>query len=374
LTASLILEAGTDVSAQARRKREPPPRPATLLLPAAVAWTVVLTAPPRSGAVAAGSIVAVPLETDELHAFDGGTGNARWTRPYAAAVPPASTGALIIAATRTSVDGLDPSTGEARWTQPLDEPVVEILATSSAVYLRRALSVSALAASTGAALWTHTFPNAPLAIAPGTAALAVTTADSRLTLLSQASGSLTGTLTAPAWGTDVIVVGSSSRAAWGLDPASGSIRWEWPLGGSASSVAADTTQAYVTSLDNLLRGVKRENGHQRWQQDLRTRAQAPLFALDGAVLTVSALSPTLALYNSKTGAPLGTFDAPGKVLGPPLVDRSFRPGTVSIVLVLRDGQLIGLRSNGLSFPELPATPLLALPGRTLPRERLPGPP
>jgi hypothetical protein len=40
-------------------------------------------------------------------------------------------------------------------------------------------------------------------------------------------------------------------------------------------------------------------------------------------------------------------------------------------MALRDGRLIGLRSVALQFRELPLTPFIALPGRTLPRERLP---
>jgi len=47
------------------------------------------------------------------------------------------------------------------------------------------------------------------------------------------------------------------------------------------------------------------------------------------------------------------------------------PGRVAIVIALHDGRLIGLRSVALQFREQPLTPLALLPGRSLPRDRLP---
>ena len=135
-------------------------------------------------------------------------------------------------------------------------------------------------------------------------------------------------------------------------------------------VAGDADRVYITALDNVLRAVNRGNGHQRWQQTLLTRPLMAPVAFDGAVL-VAGLSPPLALFNGQTGVPIGVHAAPAGLVGPPLVDRLVRPGTVSIVMVLRDDQLIGLRSVTLQFREHPVTPFLTLPGRTVPRERLP---
>jgi hypothetical protein len=94
--------------------------------------------------------------------------------------------------------------------------------------------------------------------------------------------------------------------------------------------------------------------------------------LDGAVL-VSGLSPALTLFDSRNGSVLGTFEdaSKGKPFGSPLVDPALRPGGISLLLLMRDGRIIGLRSSGLSVRELPPTPILALPGRSMPRERLP---
>jgi len=47
---------------------------------------------------------------------------------------------------------------------------------------------------------------------------------------------------------------------------------------------------------------------------------------------------------------------------------------VSIVLVFRDGQMIGLRSTEMLFREAAVVPLTVLPGRALARETLPDDP
>jgi outer membrane protein assembly factor BamB len=157
---------------------------------------------------------------------------------------------------------------------------------------------------------------------------------------------------------------------WALDADDGSIDWEWTLGGAAVGVAGDADRVYIAGLDNVLRGVNRGNGHQRWQQSLGTRAQLAPISLDGAVL-VPGLSPPLTLFNSQTGMSIGTQVATAGLVGQPLVDHVVRPGRVAIVMALHDGRLIGLRSIALQFHELALMPLTALPGRTVPRERIP---
>jgi outer membrane protein assembly factor BamB len=237
--------------------------------------------------------------------------------------------------------------------------------------------VTAVDSGSGRVRWRQTIEGTPTTLAAGPTAVAVTMADGRVVALSNADGrvawvrQLEGMLTGAAWSGAVLVVGSSARAAWALDARDGGVKWQWPLGGSVGGVAADLERVFLATKDNLLRAVNRGNGHQRWQQDIGTRVQDAPVALDGAVLVVG-LTPTLTLYDSRTGTVLGKHEAPGKVLGPPLLDRSLRPGGVSLVLLLRDGRLIGLRATGLAFREQPATALPGLPGRTMPRERLPG--
>jgi hypothetical protein len=49
-----------------------------------------------------------------------------------------------------------------------------------------------------------------------------------------------------------------------------------------------------------------------------------------------------------------------------------KPFSVAMVVIMRDGRVVGLRPTAMMFAEPPAGKLTALPGRPLPRERLPG--
>lgn len=367
---------GSDVDAQSRRRREPLPPPSTLLLPAEPAWAAVLPAAPVGPGAAVGGAVIVALTTGTLHAVDWDTGDTLWTRPHGSSLAPVASGALVVAATPTSLDAFDAASGDPLWSLPLASPPVALVATTRAAFVLDARTVTAVDPTTGRARWAQPMESSPTTLAAGASAVAVTLSDARVVVLSNEDGrrlwarGLDGTLTGAAWSGAVLVVGSSARAAWALDARDGGVMWHWPLGGSVGGVAADLQRGFLATKDNLLRAVNRGNGHQRWQQDIGTRVQDAPVALDGAVLVVG-LTPTLTLYDSRTGTVLGTHEAPGKVLGPPLVDRGLRPGGVSLVLLLRDGRLFGLRATGLAFREQPATALPGLPGRTMPRERLP---
>jgi outer membrane protein assembly factor BamB len=366
------------LDAQGRRPRRPPPKPATLLLPAEPAWTVLLADAPAAPGVAANRLAVVPLASGELHAFDWDTGDARWVYGFATTIAPAFAGAVVAVANTQVVEAVDAATGTPAWRHAMASPPTALAGTATAVYVLDAVGVTALDAASGRELWSRSTDGRPTTLAVGSPGVAVTQIDERVIVFAAADGrrlwvrQLEGTLRAPAWAGPTLVVGSSDRTVRALDGNDGSVEWEWTLGGAAVGVAGDADRVYIAALDNLLRAVNRGNGHQRWQQALGTRAQMAPIELDGAVL-VAGLSPPLALFNSQTGASIGTQVATAGLVGAPLIDRTIRPGSVAIVMVLRDGRLIGLRSIALQFREHPVTPLPALPGRSVPRERLPLP-
>ena len=91
------------------------------------------------------------------------------------------------------------------------------------------------------------------------------------------------------------------------------------------------------------------------------------------------VSPAIATFNAKTGAPLGTYVIPTVAgataapipKGPPIIDRDLRPFRVAFVVVTADGRAIGLRPSGMMFRDGPLVPFAELPGKSLARERLP---
>lgn len=377
VAAATVLAAATiTLDAQGRPRRLPPPKPATLLLPAETAWTVTLPDAAAAGGVAADRVVVVPLSMGELRAYDWETGEPRWTWAFATTLAPAYAGSVVVAANATVIEAVAALSGTPAWRHTITSPPTALLGTTTAVYTLDAMGVTARDAATGEELWSSSTDGQPGSLAVGPRGVAVTQADSRVMLFSAADGrrrwvrQLTGTLRPLAWAGETLVVPTAERTVWALDDDDGSTEWEWTLGGAPVGVAGDADRVYITALDNVVRAVNRGNGHQRWQETLATRPLLAPVALDGAVL-VAGLSPPLALFNSQTGLPIGMHTAPAGLVGPPLVDRSVRPGTVGIVMVLRDDQLIGLRSVALQFRELPLTRLGSLPGRSVPRERLP---
>jgi hypothetical protein len=87
---------------------------------------------------------------------------------------------------------------------------------------------------------------------------------------------------------------------------------------------------------------------------------------------VSGSGPALSTFHADTGAAISTWSAPAGTLlqGPPLIDDP-APFRVAIVVVFRDGQVVGLRPVEMLFKEPALTPLGALPGRALSREDAP---
>ena len=109
-----LVVASIALDAQGRRPRVPPPKPATLLLPAELAWTVTLPDAPADALALdtaawrrGDSVVAVPLSTGELRAYDWETGAERWTWAFATTLAPVYAGSVVVAATATVIEAVD---------------------------------------------------------------------------------------------------------------------------------------------------------------------------------------------------------------------------------------------------------------------------
>jgi outer membrane protein assembly factor BamB len=264
--------------------------------------------------------------------------------------------------------------GDLVWRHALDTPPRGLGGLDNRVVVVGDGSLTALDATTGSVLWRQDTVQDATSLTVGTTGVAVI-APAWVAVFAAADGrrlwerQLPGPPTPPVWAGDTLIF-SSGRTLWAVNGRNGKEDWKWVLGGAPTGVGVGVEDAYVTALDNVLRGLRRGSGNQRWHTSLSTRTLHPPVAVDGAVL-VSGYSPTLSLFDTKTGKPIGTYDAPGRLIGPPLVPLPIRPGSVSTLLLLYDGRLLALRSTALRFPELPTMPFTALPGRPLGRERLP---
>jgi outer membrane protein assembly factor BamB len=182
---------------------------------------------------------------------------------------------------------------------------------------------------------------------------------------------LPGQITSVTVARDRVFAGSTSNEIFAFNSGTGSLVWKFRFGGDVIGIAANDDLVFVASLDNLVRALRRANGNQVWKRALATRPVAPPRIFDGAVAVAGVES--VATFNSRTGAPLGTFESPTLLQGLPAIDSTPAPFAVSIVAVTRDGRAIGLRPEGIMFKEKAVTPLPALPGRPLQKEPSPLP-
>jgi outer membrane protein assembly factor BamB len=277
---------------------------------------------------------------------------------------------------------LDAATGETLWRAPMPLPLEGPLTFDAGwlIGMYERGDVIALRAADGREIWRRRIGSgdSPLsAPVPGERdAFYLTLDDGTVVALSLTDGRvlweqrLPGRLSPPAWAPDRVFVGSTDNFFYALNASDGSLAWKWRSGGDVIGAAADGDVVYYASLDNIIRAVNRGNGNQRWRKDTGTRPVAPPEAF-GRVAIVAGISPTLTAFAARDGAPLGTYTAAGALQGRPLLDPSPKPFRVSTVLVLRNGQVVGLHSVGLFYREQPEAPLAGLPGTPLQREPAP---
>jgi outer membrane protein assembly factor BamB len=373
---------------QPKRPLEPVPAP---LLPAEQAWVHDLPALAAAAGVLDADHVYIPLEEDGIVALTRETGSRVWSNPLVTPWPPALAARSVIAVTNGEVAALDRTTGSVMWQVPLPARSLApaLVAGDLIVIALESGSVTALRVGDGVTAWSVPVDGlaTPIGLAADDEALYLTTAGSRVVAISLTSGqpmwtaTLEGTLSPPAVGRDRVFVGSTSNAFVALDSDTGRREWTWGsemIGGDVVGAAVDGDVAYFVGLDNLLHAVNRRNGNQRWKQPTPTRAIAPPQAF-GGIVAVFGVSPAIATFNAKTGAPLSTYAIPtvsGATTapppkGPPAVDPDLRPFRVAFVVVTSDGRAIGLRPSGMMFRDPPTVPFGELPGKPLQRERPP---
>jgi outer membrane protein assembly factor BamB len=352
----------------------------TPVLPAEQAWQAALPFPPSASAAFDQARIYIPLEGEHFIAIDRDTGETAWTVDIESAWPPLVHDGLVYLAASDELHALDADTGNRRWRAPLGRGAMAPMAMTPHALIVLVAPDEAWAFSTadGKRLWVT-----PIGGRSGRVSMAVNESGiyislvDRLVRVMPKDGSLRwdrtlpGQLASTSVARDRVFVGSTTNEIYAFDPDRGRLVWKFRFGGDVVGIATMDDRIFVVSLDNLVRALNRSNGNQLWKRALTTRPVAPPQVFDGVIAVAGAES--VATFNSKTGAPIGTFEAPNLLQGPPLVDAIPAPFAVSILAVTRDGRAIGLRPVEMMFREKPSEPLAALPGRPLQKEPSPLP-
>ena len=360
-----------------QRPKKPEPL-ITAVLPAEQAWQVPLSSPPSAGAAIDDRRVYIPLDEEHVVAIDRETGAMVWSVDIESEWPPLVHDGVLYIAASDELHALDAATGNRLWRVLLPRGAMAPMAMTPAgvIVLSPPDSVLAFKTSDGSLLWGR-----PLGGRSGRVSLAVNATDiyvslvDRLVRIAPTDGSivwertLPGEIASTAVARDRVFAGSTSNEIYALEPDRGRLVWRFPFGGDVIGIAATNDLVFVVSLDNVVRALKRSNGNQIWKRPLTTRPVAAPQVFDGVIAVAAADS--VATFNSKTGVPIGTFDATTLLRGQPLVDAIPKPFAVSILAVTRDGRAIGLRPVEMLFREKAIEPFAALPGHPVQKETSP---
>jgi outer membrane protein assembly factor BamB len=350
----------------------------TPVLPAEQAWQATLPFSAAAGGAMDDARVYIPLAGEHFFAIDRETGKTAWTVDIESNWPPLVRGGVVYLAASDELHALDAATGNRLWRVPLGRGAIAPMATTeqALVVLVAPDEVWAFNPSDGRVLWTR-----PLGGRSGRVSMAVNETGiyvavvDRLFRVIPADGSLRwdrqlpGEIASIAVTRNRIVAGSTSNEAYAFEPDRGRLTWKFRFGGDVVGIAAKDDLVFVVSLDNLVRALNRSNGNQIWKRALTTRPVAAPLVFDGVVAVAGAES--VATFNSKSGAPIGTFEAVDLLQGQPLVDPTPAPFAVSVLAIMRDGRAMGLRPVDMLFKEKPLEALTALPGRPLQKELSP---
>jgi hypothetical protein len=374
------------------------------LLPGEQAWISTLVALPAAGGAMDAHRIYIPLQdvttsvegervvkpnSASITAISRHTGSVEWVADIGSIVPPITAGGRVLVAAPSEIHALQAETGQRLWRAPLEGPVRAPMLIRGNLLLAQIEpdQLVALHLDTQAIAWRLPIGSGRVQMNADERAVYLTMPDSRVVCVGLADGSigwqrtLEGTLSEPALGRDRVLIGSTTNSLWALDPDSGDVEWMWPgriFGGDVIGATVDDDVVYVVSLDNVVRALNRGDGSQRWLRKMSTRPVFPPRAFFGTVAVIG-LSPTVSTFLAREkGMPAGTWAPPppsdAELQGPPLIDQHLKPFGVAMVVILRDGRVIGVRPTAMMFPEPAAAPLKFLPGRPMPRERVPGDP
>lgn len=357
-------------------------RPPISILPAEPAWAIA-PGPPSADASLSDRHVYVPLQSDEVVAYDRETGEQVWREDIETVWPVAAATEQVFVAASDELHALDIATGAGLWRRSLEDRTV--VAPMQVRNGRLYVLVSpdelwAVRVDDGHVLWRHEFGGraSPATMALDDDRVYVVREENRVIAVDVRDGrerwnvTLPGSLSAPASGKDRVFVGSTDNYLSALDTDDGHIVWRKLVGGDVAGASVDRDTVYVASLGNVVWALKRGNGNPLWWHVPDRRPMMGPLAANGVAVHVGiSLDTELVAIDGKTGKLAGTYKTNGGIKGPPLVAPRLVPFKVSLWVLTTSGELTGLRPEALTFKEKPATPLAAEPGRPVTREVTP---
>jgi outer membrane protein assembly factor BamB len=285
-------------------------------LPIAQRWSVTLVNGVGSAPVSDSKRVYLALRSGYLAAYDLTDGHNVWLKQIAATVPLAVNEDTLFVAAGEAIQALHGADGTSAWTVPRVKAAAPLLAEGAWVIAVTDAEVLALRSRDGEVVWRHPAGGVRLMPAIDGDYLYVGADDGRVLALKLADGAfaweryLQGGVTAIAARNGRVYAGAGDKVFYCLDGRKGSIEWPWRVGAIVTGrIAVDDERVYFTALNNVVWGLDRSNGNQRWQTPLRQRPLGGAFAA-GHVIFVPATGTQLLMLFDRDGRQSGALALP----------------------------------------------------------------
>jgi outer membrane protein assembly factor BamB len=157
---------------------------------------------------------------------------------------------------------------------------------------------------------------------------------------------------------DRLFVGSNDNYFYSIRARDGEILWRWPTGADVVGLpVVDNQRVYFVSLDNILRGLDRNTGNQRWKRVLPLRpTRGPVVADD--LLLISGIPPNVPAYLMKDGTAAGEIAAGGELAAAPhVVTGASRPMVALVTRDIAQGTIVRALVRSVEPPVSAVAPL-----------------
>jgi outer membrane protein assembly factor BamB len=286
-----------------------------------------------------------PIEGDWLVAYDLWTGCQLWIVACHVEMEPTSGDDLVFTVEPEGLSARRATDGSPQWQLPLGNPLAVPLVWANGwlVAATRAGRVLAFRASDGYLVWQRDL-GSPAHARPAVAGdrVYVPTDDHRVVALRVDTGELVwehrlgGSANEILPLEDRLYVGSTDNFFYCLNTRDGMVNWRWRTGADVIGLpAVDEHTVYFVSLDNVLRGLDRNSGGQRWKRPLPLRPTSGPVKAAGSLI-VTGIAPTLWVFATGDGAPTGELATAGEVAAPPYLFEDPQAFGPVIVVVTRD--------------------------------------
>jgi outer membrane protein assembly factor BamB len=331
LTAVLLTFAA---SAGAADKR-PPPR-----VPIALRWTVSLVAGVVSAPANDGTRAYLALRSGYVAAYDLSDGHGLWVKEMAVTVPLAATDQTVFVAGAEAIQALRGSDGATLWTVPRVKIAAPLRLEGNWLLAVTDTEVLAIQTKDGQIVWRHAAGGVRLAPAIDGDDVYLGAQDGRVVALKLADGSqrwekyLEGGVTAIAAYRGRVYAGAGDKQFYCLHARNGSLDWgPFRIGALATGrIGVDDEHVYFASLDNVIRGLDRATGNQRWQTPLRERPTGGA-SVHGRVVFVPTTGAQIAMLLDANGRSSGNLVLPSEAISEVPPDIRETSDGVSVIAV-----------------------------------------